>query len=75
MRQCIFCELLAGRQPASIIHRDEVVCAFLDIRPVNPGHTLIIPVSHASYLAELDPAAGARLFGVAQQTAAALRAR
>jgi histidine triad (HIT) family protein len=70
---CVFCEILAGRQPASIVHRDGASCAFMDIFPVNPGHVLVIPTAHAAYLAELEPEAGAQLFRVGQQLAAALR--
>ena len=70
---CVFCEILAGRQPASIVHRDGASCAFMDIFPVNPGHVLVIPNAHAAVLAELEPEAGAQLFRVGQQLAAALR--
>lgn len=71
---CIFCEIAAGRAPASIVYRDEVVCAFMDIRPINPGHLLVIPLLHAAGLADLDPDAGGQLFRVGQRLAAALRA-
>jgi len=70
---CVFCEILAGRRPASIVHRDERSCALMDVRPVNPGHVLVIPVAHAAFLAELDPDCGAELFRVAQRVAAAIR--
>ena len=70
---CVFCEILAGRAPASVIHRDARSCAFMDILPVNTGHVLVIPVSHAAFLAELDPEAGADLFRVGQRVAAAIR--
>jgi diadenosine tetraphosphate (Ap4A) HIT family hydrolase len=70
---CVFCEILAGRAPASIVHRDGQSCAFMDIRPVNPGHALVIPVSHAAFLSELDPESGAELFRVGQRVAAAIR--
>jgi diadenosine tetraphosphate (Ap4A) HIT family hydrolase len=69
---CVFCEILAGRAQASIVHREGRACAFLDIRPVNPGHALVIPTSHAACLSELDPEAGADLFRLGQRIAAAL---
>jgi len=47
--------------------------AIMDIRPINPGHLLVIPVTHATYLADLEPRVGGALFGVAQGLAAALR--
>ena len=73
MEHCIFCEILAGRQPVSLVYRDERCAAFLDIRPVNPGHLLVVPIRHAADLAELDEEDGAQLFRVARRLAAALR--
>ena len=70
---CIFCDILSGAAPASFVYRDEVCAAFMDIQPINPGHLLIIPLAHAAYLAELEPATGGHMFQVAQRLAAALR--
>ena len=47
----------------------------MDIQPVNPGHVLVVPNRHATFLADLDPEDGVRMFRVAQQVASALRAR
>jgi histidine triad (HIT) family protein len=74
MSECIFCRILRGELPASIVYQDEVCTAFMDIQPVNPGHTLIVPNHHAAFLAELDTETGGHLFGVGQRVAAALRA-
>ena len=73
MQECGFCRILAGKAEASFQFRDERVAAFMDIKPVNPGHLLVIPVRHAVYLSDLDPADGARMLEVAQNLAAALR--
>jgi histidine triad (HIT) family protein len=73
MNPCVFCEIAAGRSAASVVHRDEGVLAFLDISPVNPGHVLVIPVAHATFLADLDPAVAGSMFQLAQRLAAALR--
>ena len=70
---CIFCKILAGEIPSSKVFEDDEVIAFLDIRPINPGHTLVIPKPHAANLAELDPKIGGRLFQVGMKIAAALR--
>jgi len=70
---CEFCDIIAGRGPASVVHSDESVLVLLDIRPLNTGHLLVIPRAHASYLADLDPAVGGHVFAVAQRMAAALR--
>ena len=73
MDKCIFCEIVAGKQPASIILHDDMCFAFMDIQPVNPGHVLVIPKAHATGLAELGKEAGARMFVIAQDIGAALR--
>jgi len=70
---CIFCDIIAGRAPASVVYRDLLVTAFMDIQPVNAGHLLVIPNEHAVDLGDLPPATGGRLFEVAQQLAGALR--
>ena len=73
MEGCVFCEIVAGRSPASVVYRDESCIAFMDIGPVNTGHLLVVPVRHATYLADLDFQAGGLLFGVAQRLSAAVR--
>jgi histidine triad (HIT) family protein len=45
---CIFCKIIAGEMPAQKIYENDQVLAFLDIRPTNPGHTLIVPKNHAA---------------------------
>jgi histidine triad (HIT) family protein len=70
---CVFCEIAAGRASASFVFRDDRVSAFMDILPVTPGHLLVVPNRHATYLADLEPTDGAHMFQVAQQLAAALR--
>jgi len=73
MGACIFCDILAGKLPSSIIFKDDLCWAFMDIQPVNPGHVLVVPTYHAPFLAELDEESGARMFGMAQHVAKALR--
>jgi histidine triad (HIT) family protein len=73
MDDCVFCRILRGELPASMVYRDERVAAFMDIQPVNPGHLLVVPLAHAPYLADLEPDTGAQLFRAAQRLAAALR--
>ena len=70
---CIFCEIIAGRADASAVYEDDDVLAFLDLFPINPGHALVIPKTHAASLSELDAEDGKRVFAVAQRIAAALR--
>jgi histidine triad (HIT) family protein len=70
---CVFCKIVAQQLPANIIYEDKEIIAFLDIRPINPGHTLVIPKKHAASLGKLDPQLGGRLFQIAGRIAAALR--
>ena len=74
MTDCIFCRILAGELPASFVYRDERCAAFMDIRPVNAGHLLVVPVRHAAYLADLDADGAADVMRVGHAAAAALRA-
>jgi histidine triad (HIT) family protein len=71
---CPFCQIIAGRLPSSQLYADELVVAFMDIRPVNSGHLLVVPRIHAVSLAELPEVAGAAMFVTAQRMARALRA-
>ena len=73
MSECIFCAIVAGQLEASPVYQDEVCSAFMDIQPVNPGHLLVVPNAHASYLADLAEETGAQMFRIAQRLAAALR--
>lgn len=43
---CIFCQIVAGELPVHKVYEDEKTLAFLDIKPVNAGHTLVIPKIH-----------------------------
>lgn len=53
---CVFCDVVAGRQPAYEVWRDDVVVAFLDRSPLFRGHTLVVPSRHVVTLGDLDPA-------------------
>ena len=45
-KNCIFCKIVKGEIPCSKIYEDEHTLAFLDIMPINKGHTLVIPKKH-----------------------------
>lgn len=66
MEKCIFCEIIAGNAPASIVYEDNACLAFMDIQPVTPGHVLVVPRSHYVGLADLPPEIGGHLFQVGQ---------
>jgi histidine triad (HIT) family protein len=73
MTDCIFCRILAGQSPVSMVYQDELCSAFMDIRPVNAGHLLVIPNTHAANLGDLDEELGAQMFRVAHRLAQAVR--
>jgi histidine triad (HIT) family protein len=64
---CIFCDIASGRREAEIVLSDPFTLAFLDARPLFPGHTLVIPREHHETLAELPPALLAPLFTSVQR--------
>jgi histidine triad (HIT) family protein len=70
---CIFCRVIAGAEPAHFVYRDDRVSAFLDMSPINPGHTLIVPNEHAAWMSDLDPDLAAHVFRVGMQVAQGLR--
>ncbi|MEU6563240.1 HIT family protein [Nocardia nova] len=73
MSGCIFCRIVAGDAPATQVYEDDRVFAFLDVRPITRGHTLVIPKIHAADLDDLDAELGAELFRVGHRLAKALR--
>lgn len=52
---CIFCKIVAGELSATIVDRDELTIAFMDINPATRGHALVIPRIHAPDLLSIDP--------------------
>ena len=70
----VFAEIIAGDAPASVVYRDNLVMAFMDIQPINQGHTLVVPLRPARFLAELSEAEAVRIFVVGRRVAQAIRA-
>jgi histidine triad (HIT) family protein len=52
---CIFCRIIAGELPATIVHQDEICVAFRDINPQAPVHILVVPREHFASLDEATP--------------------
>ena len=73
MDDCIFCQIIAGESPASIFYEDNLVLGFMDLGPVTPGHSMIIPKQHAASLADLDEDTGRHMWTITHRTAAAIR--
>jgi histidine triad (HIT) family protein len=51
---CIFCKIVAGELPATIVGEDERTISFMDIAPATRGHTLVIPREHSADLLSID---------------------
>jgi histidine triad (HIT) family protein len=73
MEKCVFCEIAAGRLPASIVYEDNMVLAIMDLHPVNPGHVMVIPRRHFETLNDMDETTGMHLFQIAMRVEQALR--
>jgi histidine triad (HIT) family protein len=63
---CLFCRIASGEQDAEIVFEDQRFLAFLDHRPLFPGHSLLIPRDHYETLADLPAALVGPLFTNAQ---------
>src|SRR5713101_1050797 len=59
---CIFCKIAAKEAGAVIVFEDEHSLAFLDIHPLNPGHTLVIPKKHYLSMVEMSSSEVGRVF-------------
>ncbi|MBI2610693.1 HIT family protein [Candidatus Kaiserbacteria bacterium] len=55
MPDCIFCKIVRGELPSYKVYEDDKTIAFLDIRPVNAGHTLVVPKTHANNIFDISP--------------------
>ena len=51
---CLFCKIVAGEIPATVIAEDQRTVAFMDINPATRGHALVIPRAHARDIHEID---------------------
>jgi histidine triad (HIT) family protein len=69
MGDCPFCRITRGEEGAEIIHADDQVVAFLDARPIRPGHALVVPRSHAPTFYELDSVVACALWQVVGEIA------
>ena len=69
---CIFCKIVRRELPASILAEDANTMAFMDIRPINPGHFLVVPKAHAAHLVHLPAGEGGRMFEMAARLAPGL---
>jgi histidine triad (HIT) family protein len=52
-QSCVFCKVISGETSASVVFDDEIAIAFLDHRPLFPGHCLVVPKDHFETLSDL----------------------
>jgi histidine triad (HIT) family protein len=69
---CLFCRIVSGEMPATMVYVDKNTVAFLDHRPLFHGHTLLMPREHVETLGDLSPALVEPLFTAAQSLARAV---
>lgn len=72
--ECTFCRIARREEPAPVVFEDAVSLAFLDRRPLFPGHCLLIPKEHYETLTDLPPLLVSPLFLNAQRIAQAVEA-
>lgn len=71
--ECLFCRIAGGDLDAVLLHEDESVVAFLDVAPIRPGHTQIIPRAHIPYFEDLPSELAGHILRVAQGLARRLK--
>jgi histidine triad (HIT) family protein len=73
MEDCVFCKIVRGEASASRVYEDKDSAAFLSIRPINEGHTLVVPKKHYENIYEVPDEEVASLFQVVKKVAIAVR--
>jgi histidine triad (HIT) family protein len=73
MSQCVFCKIIAGDIPSVKIYEDELVYAFLDISPINLGHTLVIPKEHHQSASTIPEEVAGRMFHIGSRIGIAMK--
>lgn len=72
MSGCLFCRIVAGEEPAHVAFEDDVAVGFLDVRPLFPGHVLLVPRRHVVTLPDLPSELVGPLFERVQRLARAV---
>ena len=70
--KCIFCLIASGDIPSAKVYEDDTVLAFLDLSPVHPGHTLVIPKKHYKDMLEVPSELGTAVFAALKKVGAAV---
>ena len=72
--ECLFCQIARREVSSHVVYEDDLVFAFLDLAPIRPGHTQIVPKAHYNYFDDLPILVGNRIFEVGQRLAKAMKA-
>lgn len=73
MKNCIFCKIIAGELPSTKLYEDDLVYAFLDISPINPGHLLVIPKEHHVSASSIPEETAGRMFHIGSRFGVAFK--
>jgi histidine triad (HIT) family protein len=68
MNDCLFCKIVTGEIPAEKIWEDDSSLAFLDVNPLAPGHSMVIPKEHGETLLDVSDESAAELMKAVKQT-------
>ena len=70
---CVFCRIVEGKEKASFVAQGSDAVAFLDLHPINEGHTLVVPRKHAALVGDVDEVSAVAMWSLARRVAAGLR--
>ncbi|MDD5749554.1 MAG: HIT family protein [Patescibacteria group bacterium] len=73
MSDCIFCKIIKKELPSYKVYEDENTLAFLDIAPVNHGHSLVVPKEHYQHIEEIPPELLAKVILVVQKVGQSIK--
>ena len=72
---CVFCKIVAGEEPGSVVYEDEGVLALMNIRPIHPGELLVIPKEHIDHFCDVPDELACRILVQAQRLSRNVRER
>ncbi|HEY0172811.1 MAG TPA: HIT family protein [Pyrinomonadaceae bacterium] len=72
---CVFCQIVAGESPGSVVYEDERVLALMNIRPIHPGELMVIPKEHVDHFCDLADDLACHIMVQAQRLSRNLRER
>jgi len=73
MENCLFCKIVKKELPSYKIWENENFLAFLDINPINPGHTILVPKKHVDYIFDLEEPLYSEMFKIVKQLSKVLK--